>query len=151
MGSVIRFISGVLLAIALLFLAGAGVTRYLIGRLSVPPERPVFENEQPQPVADSAPASEAPEAPPAPTDPPPSPEASPSPSPTPEETSYNARVIQPIGLILRAEPSQDSAQVGGLEYNTEVRVVEESTDGGWIRVEGNGMEGWVRAGNTEDL
>ncbi|WAL62537.1 SH3 domain-containing protein [Thermocoleostomius sinensis] len=143
-----KLILGVLLAIGILFGTGVSLTRYLIGRLATPPPRPVFAND-PSPVV--SPVTTATEAPP-PEEPPLPEEAAPvSPSPVAEE-GYTARVIQPIGLILRDQPSRDAVQVGGIEFNRELTVLETSSDGEWQRVRlGNGAEGWVRAGNTERL
>lgn len=158
MRNVLTFISGVLLALVILFVAGVGATRYLIGRLSVPPEKPVFDNGSTPaaPVADTSASS--PTASPSAAAPEPSPEESetpttPSPSPSVEESNYSARVTQPIGLILRESPTQDSRQIAGLEYNTEVIVLEENQDGSWLRVQlpTSGVEGWIKAGNTEEI
>jgi hypothetical protein len=142
-----KLILGVLLAIGILFGAGVSLTRYLIGRLSTPPPRPVFAND---PSPQASPVAETVEAPP--------PEAAPSPeevapaSPSPAAEGYAARVTQPIGLILRDQPSRDAVQTGGIEFNRELTVLESSPDGEWQRVRlGNGAEGWVRAGNTERL
>jgi uncharacterized protein YgiM (DUF1202 family) len=62
-------------------------------------------------------------------------------------------VVQPIGLILRNDPNSSSAQVGGIDYNQQVTVLEKSSDGVWIRVrlEGSQKEGWVKAGNVEKV
>lgn len=143
-----KFILGVLLAAAILFGAGISLTRYLLARLATPPPRPVFANDpSPSPVAAVA-ASPAPaaEATPAAS---PTPESSPSPSPS---QGYQARVVQPIGLILRQDASAEAPQVGGVEYNQEIVVLEDSPDGGWQKVRlGNGTEGWVKGGNTERI
>lgn len=153
MTTVLKFISGVLLAIAILFIAGAGATRYLIGRLSVPPEKPVFENESPAtPTPAATPVATA-ATPPA-AEPPAEEPESPSPTPSAENPeTYAARVVQPIGLILREEPTSDSRQIAGLEYNTEIQVIEENEDGSWLRVQlpSSGVEGWIKSGNTEEI
>lgn len=143
-----KFILGVLLAAAILFGTGVALTRYLLARLATPPPRPVFAND-PSPPPPSPVATEAAASPPAeaPAESPPA-ESSPSPSPSPD--GYPARVIQPIGLILRQEPSAEAGQIGGIEFNQQITVLEDSSDGGWQRVRlGNGAEGWVKAGNTE--
>ncbi len=59
------------------------------------------------------------------------------------------RVIEPIGLAIRSEPSADGAYQGGIGVGETVTVLEYSADGRWQRVrrELNGQEGWVRAGN----
>ncbi|HEY9665062.1 MAG TPA: SH3 domain-containing protein [Allocoleopsis sp.] len=142
-----KFIFGVLLAMAILFGSGVALTRYLLTRLATPPPKPVFANDpspaSASPVAAVSPAPASPVATPA-SSPSPSPSASPSPS------GYSARVTQSIGLIVRQEPASTAAQIGGVEYNQVVTVLEESQDGGWQKVRlGNGTEGWVKSGNTQ--
>lgn len=146
---VFKFILGFALAIALLFLAGAGLTRYLLSRLTTPPPRPTFTNDpSPSPVVTAASPAASPAAPvPSVAA---SPAASPSPSPSPQ--GYRARVTQPIGLILRQEPSVEAARVGGIEFNAEVIVLEDSPDGSWQKVRAaSGAEGWVKGSNTAKL
>ncbi|MBD2092620.1 SH3 domain-containing protein [Microcoleus sp. FACHB-1515] len=147
-----KFVTGFLLAIALLAGAGAVGVRYLITRLSAPPPRPIFANDKPnsgRAIAQAPPASASPQASPSPA-PEPSPAASPSPKPD-EPGAYQARVSIPIGLVLRQGPSRESTRLGGLEYNDEVTVLE--TKGDWMRVRlpNSDIEGWVKSGNTERL
>jgi len=147
MAGVAKFLLGFTLAIAILFFSGVTAARYLITRLTAPPPRPVFPNDNPMPASPEA--SPAAEAAPSPA---PSPEAaaSPTPEPSPSPTGTVARVTQPIGLILRSEASQASEQVGGIEYNAEVEILETSPDGEWLRVRvpGSEQEGWIKSGNT---
>ena len=139
-----KFILGFLLAIALLALAGVGTTRYFLAQLATPPARPTFAND-PSPTPPSAKPSVAPSPPPSPA-----PAASPTASPVAE--GYAARVTQPIGLILRQDPSADAARIGGIEFNQEVTVLEDAPEGAWQRVRlANGSEGWIKGGNTERL
>ncbi|PSN12597.1 SH3 domain-containing protein [filamentous cyanobacterium CCP5] len=142
-----KLILGVAIALILLSLAGVATARYFMGRLSVLPPRPVFEGETSTEGAATAPA-EAPA-----TAPEPAPEAVPEPAPSPEPEGYAAVVTQPIGLVIRAEPSTASQQLGGVDYNAQVQVLEDSDDGRWmlIRVSASGQEGWVKAGNTRSL
>lgn len=147
-----KFVLGVLLAIGILFGTGVMLTRYLVERLSTAPPKPVFSNDPSPPAASPVAAVE--EAPPveAPADAPPESPPESSPSPSPANEGYSARVIQPIGLILRDQPSQNSGQIGGVEYNREITVLEDSPDGEWQRVRlSSGAEGWVKGGNTERL
>jgi hypothetical protein len=158
---VAKFFTGFVLAIAVLFFAGVSTTRYLITRFTTPPPRPTFPNDPSPTPTQSTPAQ--PEAaqsqsPPAPAESPTTPaEAQPTPTPTPTPANppgaYEARVIQPIGLILRQGPSQDAEQIGGVGYDEQVVVLEESSDGEWIKVRlsGSDVEGWVKSGNTERL
>lgn len=142
-----KLLLGILIAAAILFGAGVALTRYLLERLATPPPRPVFAND-PSPAPPENPVAEA-ESSPVPVVPEPAPEASPVPEPT---DGYAARVIQPIGLILRDQPSREAGRIGGIEFNQQLTVLEDSPDGEWQRVRlANGAEGWVRAGNTERL
>jgi hypothetical protein len=144
-----KLILGVLLAIGILFGAGVSLTRYLLTRLATPPPRPVFAND-PSPAATSpVVVPEASPVEPVAEEVPPEEVAPASPSPA---EGYSARVTQPIGLIVREQPSRESVQVGGVEFNRELVVLEDSPDGEWQRVRlSNGAEGWVRSGNTERL
>ncbi|MBE9177593.1 SH3 domain-containing protein [Oculatella sp. LEGE 06141] len=144
-----KFLLGFTLAIALLFFTGASITRYLITRLTTPPPKPIFANDNP---ADIEPSPVASQSPAEPVEPSPAATPSPSPSPSPDEPgAYQARVTQPIGLVIRQDPNRDAEQIGGVEYEQELTVLSESSDGEWLRVRlsGSGVEGWVRAGNTE--
>ncbi len=146
-----KFILGVLLAIAILFGGGVALTRYLLTRLATPPPKPVFANDpSPAPASPVAAVSPAPAASPAASPAAPANSPSPSPAASPSPTGYSARVTQPIGLIVRQEATSTAPQVGGVEYNQVVTVLEESQDGGWQKVRlGNGTEGWVKSGNTQ--
>lgn len=142
-----KFVLGFLLAIAILFFAGVSTARYLINRLSALPPRPVFPNDAPAPdvPATSTPPATGTEQPVA------SPSDTPAPSPAAAQT-YNARVTQPVGLVVRAEPSRESEALGGLDYNQDVVVLQSSPDGEWLRVRLNdGSEGWIKAGNTQPI
>lgn len=165
---VFKFLLGFTLAIAILFLAGVGVTRYFMSKLAVMPPRPTFPNDpQPakpspakaatqapaaQPAAAASPAADTAASPVAAASPAvaASPGASPSPAPSLPPGAYSAKVTQPIGLIVRQDPNSDAAQIGGVEYNQDVTVLEQNADGSWQRVRlGNGQEGWIKGGNTE--
>lgn len=143
-----KFLLGFILAIALLALGGYAGARYLMARLTAPPPRPVFANDK-QPTSTRSAGSQA-STKSAQVQSASSPA---SPQPSLEPGAYQARVVQPIGLILRDGPSRDSGQIGGIEYNSRVVVVEESSDKEWqrVRLENSDREGWVKAGNTERL
>jgi hypothetical protein len=150
----VKFLVGFTLAIAILFFAGAGLTRYLITKLTAPPPKPIFPNDNPAEVGTSPAVAQPPASPQSSPTPSAAPSPTPSPSPSPSEPgAYEARVTQPIGLVVRQEPSRDSEQIGGVEYEQEVTILEESTDGEWVKVRlsGSGLEGWVKSGNTERL
>ena len=154
----LKFILGVSLALAIIGASGLYGARYVMTRLTAPPERPLFPEEGGVPLDDdpisggSAPSSESdtaiandeegePAAPP------------PELQPELEPGAYEARVIQPIGLILRQGPDVSTTQIGGIAYNEQVIVLSESSDQRWIKVRlpDSGVEGWVKNGNTEKL
>lgn len=136
-----KFLLGFTLAVGILLGAGVVFTNFVIGRLSSLPARPTFPNDvQPK----SSPAQEAPKA---------ATETAQAPEPAaPPAEGYAAKVTQPIGLLVRAEPSSDSGQLDGVALDEQVTVLETSADGEWQRIKtGNGTEGWVKGGNTEKL
>jgi hypothetical protein len=134
-----KFLLGFTMAIAILFVAGVGFTNYVIMRLSDLPARPTFPNDSTKAAPASSkdatkPAPKAEAAPAAPAD------------------GYTAKVTQPIGLLVREEPSAEANQIDGVAYEEEVTVLEASSDGGWQKIRlANGSEGWVKGGNTEKL
>jgi hypothetical protein len=136
-----KFLLGFTLAVAILFGAGVVFTNFVIGRLSSLPARPTFPNDiQPKSSAQDAPKAAADGA-----------AKAPEPAAAPAE-GYAAKVTQPIGLLVREEPSADSGQIDGIAFEDEVTVLETSSDGEWQKIKtGNGTEGWVKGGNTEKL
>ncbi|MEL6402450.1 MAG: SH3 domain-containing protein [Cyanobacteria bacterium J06626_4] len=151
---VTKLILGVSFALVLLSLTGVATARYFMAKLSVLPPRPVFDNDVALQASESTP-------PPAPVEAaPPTPEAEPTPEveavpPTPEipPGSYEAVVIQPIGLVLRSGPGAEHQQLGGVDYNDQVLVLETDPGERWVkvRISSSGQEGWVKAGNTQAL
>lgn len=147
-----KLILGVSLALVLHFLTGVATARYFMTKLSVLPPKPVFDNDaiSAQIAASEPPPDAVPEPPVEVT-----PEAEPEPQTEVENPpgSYEAVVIQPIGLVLRGGPGLDFEQMGGVDYNEEVLILKTSDDGRWlnVRVPSSGQEGWVKAGNTERL
>jgi uncharacterized protein YgiM (DUF1202 family) len=149
-----KLVLGLVIALLLLSMAGIATARYFMSRLSVLPPKPLYGEEQPvvaaipsvepppEVTAEVIPEAAPAEAPPAEVAPPVDPEL--------PAGSYQAVVIQPIGLILREGPGTEHPQVGGIDYNEALVVLEEPTDQGWIkvRVTSSGQEGWVKAGNT---
>ncbi|NET32185.1 MAG: SH3 domain-containing protein [Cyanothece sp. SIO1E1] len=154
LSSLAKLFLGVLLAVILLSLASLATARYFMAKLTAIPPRPSFDNDipatppNPTPIIASAPNPQLPAEPkttiantttPA--------------NPSLEPGAYEALVIQPIGLVLREGPGLDYPQIGGVEYEEAVVVLSESSDKAWLRVRlpGNGLEGWVKAGNTEKV
>ncbi|BAY61578.1 hypothetical protein NIES22_16450 [Calothrix brevissima NIES-22] len=158
--NVLKFILGVLLAIAILIGSGVATALYFMNRTAIPPSKPIFPNDNqsqkiqsPKPtgkVAQSqSTASPSPSASPSPT-PTESPTAEASPQPLPAG-AYRGKVTWSQGLSLRSEPKQDAERVGGVGFNQKVVILEESPDKLWqkIRQEDTNQEGWVKAGNTQ--
>jgi uncharacterized protein YgiM (DUF1202 family) len=155
--NLLKFILGIILAIAVLIGGGVAAALYFINRTAIPPAKPVFANDESAVKAQAA-KSPAPGASPSPT-----PLASATPTPTPTKSSekadakplpkgaYKARVTWSQGLSLRKEPTQDAERVGGASFNQKIIVLEESQDQVWqkIRLENGEQEGWVKAGNTK--
>ncbi|WP_017296516.1 SH3 domain-containing protein [Nodosilinea nodulosa] len=147
-----KLVLGVAIALILLSMAGVATARYFMGRLSVLPPKPLYGDEMPTPAAPGAAPEAAPEAAAPGVEPPPAPAAEPPPPAEPalEPGAYKAVVIQPIGLVMREGPGLEFSQVGGVDVNEAVVVLEEPADKDWVkvRVVSNGQEGWVKAGNT---
>ena len=140
-----KLILGMAIALILLSMAGVATARYFMGRLSVLPPKPLYGDEMPTAAPEAtpeAPAEPVVEAPPAPAEPPAEPALEPG--------TYNATVVQPIGLVMREGPGVEFPQVGGVDVNEAVVVLEEPANQSWVkvRVVSNGQEGWVKAGNT---
>jgi Bacterial SH3 domain len=133
-----RFLLGSTLGLVILGIGLLGLGYFVVQRMSALPERPVFENERnkpsPSPSATPSPTSQTP--------------AESTPSPT---DGYLATVNFPSGLSVRDNPSSDAARIGGVEFNQEVVVLEDSSDGDWqrIRSQTSDLEGWVKAGNLK--
>lgn len=155
-----KLILGMVVALALLSMAGVATARYFMARLAVLPPKPLYGDELPAPPPPEPVAADPTAAPPAEAAPAAAPPAAPpaevAPAPEPEPTaealppgSYQAVVSQPIGLIIRSGPGTEHGQVGGVDYNAAVVVLEEPAGQGWIkvRVASSGAEGWVKAGN----
>ncbi|OKH18999.1 peptide-binding protein [Hydrococcus rivularis NIES-593] len=67
--------------------------------------------------------------------------------------AYKARVTWSEGLSLRSEPSREAKRVGGVDYNAELIVLQDSIDKQWqkVRLLDGTQEGWVKAGNVEKI
>lgn len=153
----LKFILGVSLAIAILGASGFYGARYVMTRLTAPPERPLFpeegggalDNGTTETSSDPTEGTEGTAA---------SAEddivvVEAEPEPELEPGDYEARVIQPIGLILRQGPDVSTTQLGGIAYNEVVVVLDDSSDQRWmkIRLPDSNVEGWVKSGNTEKI
>ncbi|MEC4813473.1 MAG: SH3 domain-containing protein [Scytonema sp. PMC 1069.18] len=163
--NILKFVLGIFLAIAILVGGGVAVALYFMNRTSAPPTKPVFANDSPE-VRGQAKKTEATEKnKKAAVQPKEKPKATPKPTPKPEETpkaeeekklppgAYRARVTWSQGLIVRSQPQGDAERLGGVGFNSNVIVLQQSDDQAWqkIRIEGSEQEGWVKAGNTEKV
>jgi len=141
--SLVKFLLGSVLGIAILLGGGLAISYYFLTRLTQAPPKPTFANEQtnlpnPPEAQVRSQAAAAPTASPAITD-------------TPlEPGAYRAVVVYPEGLLLRDRPGYDAGRIGGVAYNQPVVVLEESADKVWQRLRvDTGEEGWVKAGNVQ--
>ncbi|MBD2355567.1 SH3 domain-containing protein [Tolypothrix sp. FACHB-123] len=165
--NVLKFILGILLAIAILIGSGVATALYFLNRTAIPPTKPIFSNDNPsQKVQSPKPGDKVAKNTNSSATPSPSPSANATASPSPTSTespkveesptplppgAYRGTVTWSQGLSLRAEPKQDAERVGGVGFNQKVVILEESPDKLWqkIRQEDTNQEGWVKAGNTQ--
>lgn len=143
--NIIQLLIGITLGLALMVGGSLAAGYYLFTKLSVVPERPSFSEEKPKtPVLTPSPTASNP----APNPPSPSPVP---PSPAVEAGLYRGVINWSEGLILRDSPGNNSNRIGGVGYNQQVIVLEESEDKNWqrVRVVATGGVGWVKAGNMD--
>jgi uncharacterized protein YgiM (DUF1202 family) len=141
---VLKFVLGVFIAIALLATGAFIASKIVIARFVVAPPKPVFPNDN-KPIAPPPKSTAAAKAQPDAD----KPAATPKPLPS---GAFQARVTQSIGLIVRDSPSLEGASVGGVDFNERVTVLATSPDGVWQKIRmGSDREGWVKAGNLEQL
>ncbi|UBF28908.1 SH3 domain-containing protein [Kovacikia minuta CCNUW1] len=159
--SLLKVLSGFFLAIALIAGGSYFAVQRVIAQFTAPPPRPIFPNDKPapkaKPVKSSQPSAAAISPSPQPSA---TPSAAPSPTPSakpsakkPESEGYRARIVISEGLNLREGPDRNSNRVGGVEYNDEITILEDSPDKEWqkVRVEGSNVEGWIKSGYAEKL
>ncbi|HYW20129.1 MAG TPA: SH3 domain-containing protein [Nodularia sp. (in: cyanobacteria)] len=146
--NLLKFILGVILAIAILTGSGVAVALYFMNRTFIPPAKPLFANDSPSLPETSPPATQVNN-----TSTP-----KPTPKPTPTETStetlppgaYRGLVTWADGLSVRSEPSLDAERIAGVAINEEVIVLENSQDQRWQKIRTQGeLEGWIRIGNIQ--
>ena len=169
--SIVQFILGFILGVALIAAVGAGIAYYYFTKMSSHvPKKPVYEEETksfssnqkdtvPKENSSITPESTTepkliPKATPEPEpipEPEPEPETIPEPEPELPPNAYFARVTWPQGLSLRAEPSLDAERIGGIGFNAKIIILEYSSDKKWqrIRIPESQREGWVKAGNVK--
>ncbi|MBE9170437.1 SH3 domain-containing protein [Pleurocapsales cyanobacterium LEGE 06147] len=162
--TVLQFVLGFILGIALLSGVAVGAAYFYLTSISEYPPKPTFSEEESSPTAEteqeqasssggteteetttaetSQETEEATEA---------EPESEPEPPEELPPEAYRARVTWSEGLSLRAEPSTNAERIGGIAFNAEIIILEESEDKQWqrVRVGESDREGWVKAGNVE--
>jgi hypothetical protein len=148
--SFLKLILGFTLAIAVLLGSGVTIALYFVNRTAVPPEKPMFANDNPQPK----PKPETPKATPVKATSTPKPTPKPTPTEKPDTLppgAYEAIVTWPQGLSIRDQPSLNANSIGGVAVNSTLIILGESQDKNWqkIRVADTDQEGWVKAGNTK--
>lgn len=151
-----KFVVGFLAGVVLLLLGSVAAGLFLFSTLSATPPKPVFPEERQQKklasintknsnvaATNSKLVSSTIDSP--------SPSPSPSQEPQLEPGAYKARVKWESGLSMRSEASYESSKVGGVAYNQEVVVIQDSDDKQWqkVRVVETNEEGWVKTGNLE--
>jgi len=147
-----QFILGFIIGISLIVGVSGSLVFAYYKKMSVLPQKPVFPPAQTESTSDNVEPATAIEPLESNTT---SDEAAavisePEPEPELPPNSYYAEVTWPEGLSLRAEPSIGAERVGGIEFNSKIIILEDSSDGKWQRVllPWNQKEGWVKGGNT---
>jgi hypothetical protein len=164
LSTILQFVLGFILGIALLSGVAVGAAYFYLSSISEYPPKPTFPEEESSPTAETEqdPASpsvetETEEAARAETEREPEEATKPESKPEPPEKlppgAYKARVTWSEGLSLRAEPSTNAERIGGVDFNDEIIILEESEDKQWqrVRVGESDREGWVKAGNIEKV
>ncbi len=152
LSGVFQFLLGFFLGIFLLVGGTASLAYVVFSRMNADPEKPMFAEEK---APETTAKVETP------------PETKTQPveevvakEPVVEEEqenlpdgAYRAKVTWSTGLSLRSQPAQDAERIGGVEYNTELIILQTSADGGWqqVRLPGSQREGWVKAGNVAKI
>ena len=158
LSGVFQFLLGFFLGIFLLVGGTASLAYVVFSRMNANPEKPTFAEENPPETtakADSQPMAKQ-ETKTQPVEE----VVATEPVMEEEETdenlpdgAYRAKVTWSTGLSLRSQPDSDAERIGGVEYNSELIVLQTSADGGWqqVRLPNSQSEGWVKAGNVEKV
>lgn len=139
--NIFKFLIGVIMAVFILAGAGVATVLFLASSFTRLPERPTFPNDKTANVATAKPVSQQNK-------------ATNNQQDILAPGSYRAKVTEPVGLILRDTPSRDAQRLGGIAYEEELIVLEESSDKLWQRVkvtDGSDRTGWVSGGNTQPI
>jgi len=154
LAGVAKFVLGVSLAIAILAGSSVAVALYFMYAVTNHPPKPTFANEKvnrklkaaPTPKEQAQPEKSI-------TDTDKVAPAAETKSTDLEPGTYRARVTWEQGLSLRAAPGASAERIGGLDYNQQLVVLEESPDKNWqrVRLADSDREGWIKAGNIEKI
>jgi hypothetical protein len=153
LSSIFQFIVGFLLGLLILAGGTTALAYVFFSKMTANPPKPVFAEEEkenptaktptPQASPDQKAVAEAPE--------------TESESATQEEVlppgAYRAKVTWSEGLSIRSEPSREAERIGGVGYNGELIVLQESQDKQWqkVRLSEGTLEGWIKTGNVEKI
>ncbi|MDJ0600174.1 MAG: SH3 domain-containing protein [Crocosphaera sp.] len=156
LSGVFQFLLGFFLGIFLLVGGTASLAYVVFSRMNANPEKPLFAEEKPPETtakADTQPVTQ-PQTKTQPVE-----EVVATESFIEEETeelpdgAYRAKVTWSTGLSVRSQPDSNAERVGGVEYNSEVIILQTSADGDWqqVRLPNSQQEGWVKAGNVAKI
>lgn len=152
LSGVFQFLLGFFLGIFLLVGGTASLAYVVFSRMNANPEKPTFAEEKPPETtakAESEPATNNG------SNTQPVEEVVARESVIEEELpdgAYRAKVTWSTGLSVRSQPNLDAERIGGVEYNSEVIILQTSNDGDWQQVRlPNSQQGWVKAGNVEKV
>ncbi len=156
LSGVFQFLLGFFLGIFLLVGGTASLAYVVFARMNANPEKPTFAEEKPpettakaesEPVTNNDSKTQPVE------------EVVAKESVIEEETeelpdgAYRAKVTWSTGLSVRSQPDLNAERIGGVEYDSEVIILQTSNDGDWqqVRLPNSQQEGWVKAGNVEKV
>jgi hypothetical protein len=151
-----KFVLGIILSMLIVTLAGASMARYFMTRMVEQPERPIYENDDPddqrpnnakldptdsttESTTEKTDSKTASNSEPAPA----KPKAEATPKPEPEDLPEGAyRAYASTNLNLRSGPGTSYDSIGGLGLDEKITVLEEQE--GWLKVKlEDNSEGWV--------
>lgn len=151
LSNIFQFSIGFVLGLAILAGGTAALAYVFFAKMTANPPKPIFTEEKQEKNANKE------VTPPAATAEAPAPESSPEAQKEPEENlptgAYKARVTWSDGLSIRSNPDREAERIGGVGYNSEIIILEESNDKQWqkVRLSSGSLEGWIKSGNVEKV
>jgi Bacterial SH3 domain len=150
--NVFQFIFGFILGIGVLSGSLAGVAFIVFTQMAAPPPKPEFTQEKEE-VVETTKKVETQEV--IETQTPATSEVEPTPAPKEElePGAYRAIVSWSEGLSLRDRPGLESQRIGGIAYNAEIIILQDSEDKKWqkVRIPDSQQEGWIKTGNVTKI